>query len=786
MDILILLKANMRYKKGAFISVTLLMVIITMALTAVLSMSQNQQSDLQEALERANIGDLGVFIDERYLTEEMLEAIEENPNTASVDVVKGAAVKNNVTVNGTESSNPIIITPINQDEHNYAVFNEDLTGFEENPETVKSGEIYLPLGMKELYHCEIGDEVKIELYEAEVTFRIKGFVEEPYVGSYFIGVKQVFVSDDDLQMLYDLMNNEKNLEDEALAPYRLLHIHQKESSSLTNAEFMSQLADENGIIDNAILVMSKSDSMNYTTIFGGVFNGILYAFIILLLIVVLIVMGHSITTGIEAEYVNLGILKSQGFTKGKIRAVFILQYLLAEELGMLVGMFTAVPVTKILGKIFLVINGVQTSTSIVFGKSLLAMLSILFVCGLFILLKTRKIGKISPIRAIAGGRETIYFNSLIQVPISKKGLNFKMALRQLTANKRQYLSTMMIIAILVYFMIAMTLMSGLTSSEGVIEMLGRFSSDVEITCKDGFKREQIDDIEQSVSTITSIKKTQYKATDYWLLDNQQYLASIYVDPQTITGLLRGRLPLYDNEIVVTKILADETGKVMGDTVTLFHQGKSAEYIISGLFQSTSDVGRCFAMSLAAAERVGEIQLEDGKLLLEDSEKTDEVARMLNETYSDVLKAEPSGDFMEMPMIKYGLNSIAVIIYIISIVFITVVVQMVCARLFLKEKQDIGIMKAIGFTTDVLRRQFAIRFLVVAGIGSLVGLGLNLLFNNKMLSALLRMVGISNFPADYTLFTVVFPIAVICGCCFLFAYISSRNIKKVEVRELIVE
>ena len=193
------------------------------------------------------------------------------------------------------------------------------------------------------------------------------------------------------------------------------------------------------------------------------------------------------------------------------------------------------------------------------------------------------------------------------------------------------------------------------------------------------------------------------------------------------------------------------------------------------------------MSLAAAERVSEIQLEDGKLLLEDSEKTDEVARMLNETYSDILKAESTDESMEtLTMIKYGLTSITALIYIISIIFTIVVVQMVCTRLFLKEKQDIGIMKAIGFTTGALRRQFAVRFLVVAGIGSLIGLGLNLLFSNKMLSTLFRMVGISNFPAVYTLFTIGFPIAVICGCCFLFAYISSRNIKKVEVRELIID
>ncbi len=62
----------------------------------------------------------------------------------------------------------------------------------------------------------------------------------------------------------------------------------------------------------------------------------------------------------------------------------------------------------------------------------------------------------------------------------------------------------------------------------------------------------------------------------------------------------------------------------------------------------------------------------------------------------------------------------------------------------------------------------------------------LLFNDAMLSVLLKAVGISNFETEYTPITLLLPITVICTCFFVFSYLSSGKVKRVEVRELITE
>ncbi len=77
--------------------------------------------------------------------------------------------------------------------------------------------------------------------------------------------------------------------------------------------------------------------------------------------------------------------------------------------------------------------------------------------ALIILLKTRRVTKISPVRAISGGRSEIYFDSRLNAPITSKPLSASLAFRQFTSNKKRYAGTVMIAAILTFFMIPVNL-----------------------------------------------------------------------------------------------------------------------------------------------------------------------------------------------------------------------------------------------------------------------------------------------------------------------------------------
>lgn len=112
--------------------------------------------------------------------------------------------------------------------------------------------------------------------------------------------------------------------------------------------------------------------------------------------------------------------------------------------------------------------------------------------------------------------------------------------------------------------------------------------------------------------------------------------------------------------------------------------------------------------------------------------------------------------------------------------------MISQKAFFKERRDLGIYKAIGFKLSQLRLQFAFRYLLTALTGSVIGMLLNLLFASKVLNSLMSMLGFCSYPMQYDVIIFVLPALLLSLSFFVFAYIASSEIKKVEVRELVSE
>lgn len=252
------------------------------------------------------------------------------------------------------------------------------------------------------------------------------------------------------------------------------------------------------------------------------------------------------------------------------------------------------------------------------------------------------------------------------------------------------------------------------------------------------------------------------------------------------NVFKGRQPLYDNEIVITEIVTEELEIKMGDTVTVSNGDKKAEYIITGYFQRTNDAGRCFAMNLDGSTKIGMDFMNFAAYSLSDTSRCDELEKALNDKYGDILSCETNAENYESSTAAVVANAIKLVIYIFSVIFALVVITMVCKKAFLQKKTDIGIYKAIGFKVSSLRLQFAVRFLIVAVIGSAIASVLSYLFSSKLLSLMLRSMGVTNMTVGFKVLTFTVPIVIILICFFLFAYIVSGKIKEVEVTELIVE
>ena len=646
MDILTLLKANIRYRKGSFISVLLLTFIISLCLTTIISINHNIAERAQDSLEKNQVGDLVTVIWDVKCTNTMLSKVEDNKNIDHIKMIQ--SVTQELSINGMKQGSSTFFMPYDKETQTYEVYNKDGLSFARNPEQLKRVEIYVPISFESIYQCKIGDKAYLTNGKTKKVFTIKGFMEEPFVGSEVTGIKLALMNQEDFKSLYDkriLSQEERDKNSDGIRSYNIIHIFKKANGSQTMNELKRSINQSTHMMDYSMLTISKEESKSFTLMLTQIISGIMIIFLILLFVVVLVVIGHSISTGIEADYTNLGVLRAVGFSKGGLRQVFVLEYILAEIIGSAIGMLVSIPVIYYLNGIFVKMTGLLSSVNPAYGICSLILAAIVLVSALFIYIKTKAIVKISPVCAISGGRESVFFHSRIELPVEGRGLLMRMAFRQITSNLKQYISSTVIVAILVYFLVTITLLSTGMNDKTIEDSFGVIFYDLDVGYYPHYESSLEEEsrlekqVEKDISDISPIKKSFRLGSNYFSINGDEYRVDIYNEPSMIKSILKGRAPLYDNEIVITEIVAKEIGVKIGDTVKVGNEKLEGDYIISGYFQCTSDMGRTFAMSSEGAKRiVKEYRQDYVEYILEDSSKSGEVVKQINKKYGDKIEA----------------------------------------------------------------------------------------------------------------------------------------------------
>lgn len=774
MDIITVLKANIKKKKGSFASIVFLTFIIVMIGSMIVSVRDNYTVAMEKAFDDVDGGDVLAIVNQQVVEEhKLLEKVE---NSSLVDRV--THIETIATIN----SNTKFMQKMRP---GIKLFTKDKKSFEKDIPKLKPGEIYVSLGMKEQLGINLGDVVTYETLAGEYKFTVKGYVQEPYNGSSTIGWKQVFISDEEYEEIK--LACDKNENEEKNADFLLVNIF-KADKSISDIEFQKKINLETKIIDNGTGALTKQQSKNYTLIFFDIASYGLLAFGIFLWVIVIIVIANNISNEIENDYVNIGILKALGFTKEKLIVVMAMQYTLAQVVGIVVGLVFTKPLVVWVGGLFRESTSILAGSDLSFGKILILVVSMMLMSTLVILIKTKKVAAIYPVRAISKGRAEVYFDNRLNVPISKKAFAFTMGLRNITSGVRRYLGTICIVSMLVLFMLTVNLLGDVLNSRNALNAMGMQVTDLDISYKKKPEKDIIGDIERIIEKHTKIEKKYYTINLYMSINGENLFGVVHMHPEYIGGILEGRAPLYDNEIIITPMVAELLDVKMGDEVIVSNDNESETYIISGIYQSVNDAGMTFAISKSAAAKIGAGKTSCLGMELEDPSKTEIIAKELNEELGEYIEATAWGFEEGMDALGYGevLDAVKLVIYIVSVIFMLVVVGMVCAKAFARERTDIGIQKALGVTTRNLRLQFAARFLVISIIGALIGVALSGMFSADMLNAILKNVGIYNIVTEITLLSILIPVIITGVSFFFFAYIASRKVKKVAIRELVAE
>ena len=797
MDIIKLIRSNIRYKKGSFKGIMILMMIIALSVSTIVSLKRNFPNSIESSYDRKYDANITLNIQSEFLTDEMVKELADNPLVGEVSVVDALWPTKCTYSNGKKVTFSIRL--VAQNETVDSVWNEDMTGLDTEVPELSRGEIYLPRTLKDYDDLKIGDKMTAYFEGESYEFTIKGFVEEPVCGSSFMSLKVPFICQEDFDEIVENRRKAVAENPELSADLNeIVYITKADSCDLTDNRFAQEINKTSDIASYASRILTRTDSLYYQGLIPDIILNIFLSFVIILAVIVFVVMSNSISSSIEMNYTDLGILKAQGFDCHRLKLVFLGQYMLAEIIGTVVGILLSVPVVIYLPRVFEPIVGIKIVGGVAIGRSLLILLGILMVSALYIMLISEKIGTISPIRAVSGGRCEVFFDSRMTLPIKGRALSPSLAFRQFTSGGKRYVASILIASLLVFFLMTMTGMTDAVSSENALRAMGATSENITVYLDtEGYSLEnteyvkkQFESIENIIKEYTDIEE-RYGSEGTNMVLNGEKLSCRMAEDEEVFTVTKGRAPLYENEIVVSQIYAEDMGYNIGDVLEVSYRGRKKNCVISGYITDATralDAGRFFGMnSDNASFFIDDFTVQGVGYKLSDPEKAEEIKdKIESELSGDIFVSVYSEDGSAPGMITTIANSIKAVIYVISVIFALVVVSMICSKTFVREKIDIGIYKALGFTSRNLRLQFAVRFLIVAFFGIIIGTTLSLALSEKILSFMLRSMGIVNFVIEYRFITVFLPIAAVALCYFLFAYIAAGKTKKVEVRSLITE
>ena len=833
-----LVRANIKSQKGSFIGILTLAFIIAISLLSVLSIWMNANAYENEQIDRIGYGDITYWINE---TEDRDGLLDEIADLDEVESVKAQDIlifgEYEIYSGGSE------ITPVSGSLHvqtwtkegGYHIYNENLTGICENPEEPSEGEIYVSPAFSSLYDTKIGDMVGVRITEdgEMLRYTIKGYFEDPVAGSALMGMKQALIAKDDMNRLENMIHKAGESTSAKIAS--AVHIVKNPDSNLTLNDLQKVLGEKTSLLQIPGFSYSKSTITGFMLILQNIFSGFLIVFVLVLMVVAVIVVGHSISSSIEQNYVDMGILKALGYTRTDLRVVQLLQYLMVFLSGMVPGIPVSMLVVKGIDRLTVPVVGLMIPADIPLGASLVSLSIIMLAIMGFVFVKTARIGRITPIRAIRGGAEDVYFKSRLTAPVRKRGLSFWLACRQLVSGKKQYLSACLVTALLVFFLSLTVRLDAWLGPDGkglmnsfsasAYDISVRYEEDFEGTVryeekdfegsvqyeeedsegsvrygeedsegsvqyeKDGSDMQDIRrEVEETLEARAHIMDSYQFKMERGFLNQTEYLMNVISEPEYY-NILEGRTCLYQNELVMTDLVANELNVGIGDSVSLSVDGREQEFIVSGIYQCANDIGANFGVTKEGFES---FQDEEGRgkeyyilYRLQDSSAVEEIIETLQQTYGERITVE-GNTWSGTDAIVLTASALMAVMLVITVVFILVTVSMTGSKILYKEQHDLGIYKSLGFLSGKLRLAFALRFGIVAFLGSAAGIILSIYLTDPLADRILRVCGISHFTSHPSLLYMLVPGFVVCALFLVFAYLAAGKVKKVEPGILIVE
>lgn len=777
---IVLTSHNIRKYKGQFISFLLVVVLASGLLNIGLVTLLNNKKNYIEKLAQYHCADLFFTMNDLELSEQAVDIAQGMNGVSKMETRRSIMMSGEATYGDGGSSLPHIFFDLDE-EHSF-------NRLEPIGETLDMDSVSHPAYVSywiKANGCDIGDKYIYESNGRTYTFTIAGFVEDMMYGNNSCGNLAVYLPQKEFETLYS------GIADTEKAFTLSIAIEDRTTSKKLHTQFMDQIS---GYLTHQSVIRDGyfEKSMHFRTFTASLTAMMIVFFALLLTLVTLILINFRIKSNIHEEMQNMGILKSMGYSSKQVVISITFPYLLLTAFSVVLGIGLSYPVLPYMNMVFEKLTGLIFEVGFDLPSGILVVSSIIALVGFTSFLSARRIKKLHPVVALRSGIRHHSFKRNF-FPLQKLNCNIQlgMALKNFCHYYKQNIFLTFILLLMTYIGVfaGSGLYNTVVKGENFINAFSEENPSVSLTAN---SHEASEHIRNSLSTDERVQKVIYYEKASVKLNGENIDIFVVDEYNKLDNNLcyAGRNPIHDNEIAIGNGMSEQQGLGIGDEITLSYQEESCSYLIVGLIQAIDYSGIACEMTKDGFSRLNK-DFEPTTLFiyLQDDIKSDEFLKDIQKSQEGLINSFLDYDkLLEQVFGGFAtLNSMMVgIITIIVVFIITIVLYMLLKTMIFNRRQELGIMKAVGYSNRQLILQQAYSILPSAMIGAATGGIIGKLLIKQTWLVCFYYLGIRKADLQIPVLWVIVIGAAIALLTFALAVLMSGKIRRINAIELIKE
>ena len=577
------------------------------------------------------------------------------------------------------------------------------------PAQPKDGELWVPVCYNRDHTVQAGDKAVIN----GKTFVVTGFVRDSQMNSTLASSKRFVVSAGDYAQLKEVGSVEYLIE------FRLKDL--SDLSEFESAYSASQMPANGPTLSWPLFRMISAVS-------DGIMIAVILLVSVIVILIALLYIRFTLLAKIEDDYREIGVMKAVGIRVSDIQSIYLAVYAVLAAAGCIMGFLLSLTLRGPLQESIRANLGESGNDGLSFLLGMAGTLLLFFFILFFIRRILKRFRRISPVQAIRQGSEQENVRGGKSLRLSKNrwlSANLFLAVKDIAARKRLYLTMLFVIILACFIMVVPQNLYHTISDSSFVTYLGVGRCDLRMDIQ------QTEELEEKAGSVGKYLERDSAVETYAvfvteLFDQEQEdgtTEQIKVELGNHGAFplqyVDGRLPSRDSDIALSVLYAEEMDKKVGDKMILLTDKGEKQLTVCGIYSDITNGGKTAKAAFQPGTREAAwstvcVNLKQPGVL---AEKTEEYSRKF--PYAKVSGME---DYVAQ---TFGQTLRAVRTASVGAGFVAVVVTLLVILLFMKlltakDRYSIAVLKSVGFTGSDISRQYIWRSVLVVILGILLG------------------------------------------------------------------